>query len=301
MRQRVITGFIFAIAVIGLYVPSYFLPDLILLLALPVGIIATYELIKAFRAGGFKPCVPLIIAGEVAALSVYVISRFLHFDLQTALAFFLLLIMSICLASVILVPVVRQNEFGDPAKEGKGGVGNTFVDGAITAGVILYVAFPLFCLISTIGIAQNGWFYMVLGLFSSWISDVTAYFAGVTLGRHKIVPHISPKKTWEGCIGGVLGCAIVITLFSDLVIYRLDQPAVGMIGFTVMVFIFGMFLSVVSQLGDWLASVIKRRVGIKDYGTMFPGHGGMMDRFDSSFFTIPIGCLMTLVISVFLK
>lgn len=300
MRQRVITGFLFAIAVIGLYVPSYFLPDLILLLALPVGIIATYELIRAFRAGGFKPCVPLIIAGEVMALLVYIASRFLSFDLQTALAFYLLLIMSICLASVILVPVVRQNEFGDPAG-GKGGVGNTFVDGSITAGVILYVTFPLFCLISTIGFAQNGWFYMVLGLFSSWISDVTAYFAGVTLGRHKIVPHISPKKTWEGCIGGVLGCAIVIALFSSLVIYKLDQPAVGIVGFAVLTFIFGMFLSVVSQLGDWLASVIKRRVGIKDYGTMFPGHGGMMDRFDSSFFTIPIGCLLALVISVFLR
>ena len=301
MRQRVITGTIFAIAIIGLYVPSFFVPDLILLLAVPVGVIGTYELIKAFRAGGFKPCVPLIIAGEAIGLANYIASRILSLDLQTSMAFLMLLMLSFCLASVILVPVVRHEEFNDPSGESKGGVGNTFVDGAITAGVILYVTFPLCCLVGTIGLAPNGWYYMVLGLFSSWMSDVTAYFAGVTLGRHKIVPHISPKKTWEGCIGGVLGCAIIVTLFSDLVIYRLDTPAVGMVGFTIVTFIFGMFLSVVSQLGDWLASVIKRRVGIKDYGNLFPGHGGVMDRFDSSFFTIPIGCLLALVISVFLK
>ena len=222
MRQRVITGTIFAIAVIGLYVPSLFVPDLILLLAVPVGVIGTHELIKAFRAGGFKPCVPLIIAGDVIGIANYVASRILSLDLQTSMAFLMLLMLSFCLASVILVPVIRQEEFGDPANDDKGGVGNTFVDGAITAGVILYVTFPLCCLAGTIGLAPNGWFYMVLGLFSSWISDVTAYFAGVTLGRHKIVPHISPKKTWEGCIGGGFGCAIIVTVFADLVIYRLD-------------------------------------------------------------------------------
>ena len=299
MRQRVITGVIFAIAVAGLYIPSLFLPDLILLLALPVGIIGTYELIMAFRAGGFKPCVPLIIAGEAIGLVIYIVSRFLAFDLSRVLAFFLLLILSFCLACVILVPVVRQNEFAD-ADDGKGGVGNTFVDGSVTAGIILYIAFPLFCLISCIGFGQNGWYYMLLGMCSSWMSDVFAYFAGVTLGKHKIVPHISPKKSWEGCIGGVIGCAVIVAVYSDLVIYDLDKPAIGIVGFTVLTFI-GMFLSVVSQLGDWLASVIKRRVGIKDYGNIFPGHGGMMDRFDSTFFTIPVGCLLALTISVFLK
>lgn len=300
MRQRVITGFIFAIIVAGLYFPSLFLPDLILLFALPVGIIATYELIKAFKAGGFKPCVPLIIAGESISLVIYVVSRFLAFDLSKVLAFFLLLILSFCLACVILVPVVRQEEFADASGE-KGGVGNTFVDGTITAGIILYIAFPLFCLISCIGFAQNGWYYMLLGVVSSWMSDVFAYFAGVTLGKHKIVPHISPKKSWEGCIGGVLGCAVIVSVYSDLVIYGLDKPDIGIVGFTVLTFIFGMFLSVVSQLGDWLASVIKRRVGIKDYGNIFPGHGGMMDRFDSTFFTIPVGCLLALTISVFFR
>lgn len=301
MRQRVITGTIFAIVVAGLYIPSLFLPDLILLFAVPVAILGTYELIKAFKAGGFKPCVPLIIAGEIIGLAVYVASRFLAFDLSKVLAFFLLLILSFCFASVILVPVVRQEEFKNADIAEKGGVGNTFVDGAITAGIILYVSFPLFCLISCIGFGQNGWYYMILGVFSSWMSDVFAYFAGVTLGKHKIVPHISPKKSWEGCIGGVIGCAAVVAVYSDLVIYDLDKPAIGIFGFTVLTFVFGMFLSVVSQLGDWLASVIKRRVGIKDYGNIFPGHGGMMDRFDSTFFTIPVGCLLALTISVFLK
>ena len=138
------------------------------------------------------------------------------------------------------------------------------------------------------------WFYGIIGLFAPWVSDVFAYFSGVTLGKHKIIEHISPKKTWEGCIGGALGCAIAVMLYSIIVIYRLDGMTINPVLFCVITFITGFVISVMSQLGDWFASVIKRRCGIKDYGKILPGHGGMLDRFDSAFFTLPVGLLLAL-------
>ena len=148
-------------------------------------------------------------------------------------------------------------------------------------------------------LAENGWYYMVPALFAAWISDTMAYFSGVTLGKHKIVPHISPKKTWEGCIGGALGCALVVMLYFDIVIYNVCGIKMNLFVFSVLSFFLGFIMSVMSQLGDWLASLIKRRVGIKDYGTIFPGHGGMIDRFDSAFFTIPTGVLLAMIVVFF--
>jgi phosphatidate cytidylyltransferase len=136
---------------------------------------------------------------------------------------------------------------------------------------------------------------MLVGLVAPWISDVFAYLVGVTIGKHKIVPHISPKKTWEGCIGGALFCALGVMLYSVFVIYRVDNIGMDLTAFAVMTFIMGLLVSVMSQLGDWFASVIKRHVGIKDYGKIFPGHGGMLDRFDSTFFTMPIGLLLAII------
>ena len=148
-------------------------------------------------------------------------------------------------------------------------------------------------------LVPHGWYYMVFGLFASWISDVCAYFVGVTMGKHKIVPHISPKKTWEGCVGGAIGCALIVMLYFDFVVYPLDELKINIILFSVIMFVIGFLISCLSQIGDWLASLVKRKVGIKDYGNIFPGHGGMMDRFDSSFFTIPTGLLTALIALLF--
>ena len=83
-------------------------------------------------------------------------------------------------------------------------------------------------------------------------------------------------------------------LYFDLVVYKIDNLAINMVVFSVVTFVMGFLISVMSQIGDWLASLIKRRVGIKDYGKIFPGHGGMLDRFDSSFFTLPMGLLIAI-------
>lgn len=127
--------------------------------------------------------------------------------------------------------------------------------------------------------------YLVWMIFiSSWISDTCAYLVGVLIGKHKLVPQLSPKKTIEGSIGGILGSALVGALFGFLLL----DKTLGGNQFGVMLFVIGAIGSVISQVGDLAASAIKRNHEIKDYGSLIPGHGGIMDRFDSVIFTAPM-------------
>lgn len=283
MKQRVITGVLFTIAVLLFVVPSYWFPMFMVLFSIVVGAFSIYEMIKALKAGNFSPSSPLIVTGGILSLLLFVFSVVLKLSLTTALTTYLLLILMYCFACVIFPSIVKTD--GE----------NHLHDGLITGTTVLYITFPLFCLCAISVLVPNGWFYMIPALFSSWVSDVCAYFVGVTTGKHKIVPHISPKKTWEGCIGGAVGCAALITVYFDLVIYDMSGIKLGIVAFSIVSFVLGFIISVMSQLGDWTASIIKRRVGIKDYGNIFPGHGGMIDRFDSVFFTVPVCVFLSLI------
>lgn len=127
--------------------------------------------------------------------------------------------------------------------------------------------------------------YLVWMIFiSSWISDTCAYLVGVLFGRHKLAPVLSPKKSIEGSVGGIVGTAIVGALFG---FFLLDKTFGGH-QFGIMLFAIGAIGSVISQIGDLAASAIKRNHNIKDYGKLIPGHGGIMDRFDSVIFTAPM-------------
>ncbi len=121
-----------------------------------------------------------------------------------------------------------------------------------------------------------GLWNLVIILVAAWGSDVFAYFTGRLFGRHKLIPEVSPKKTVEGAIGGVV-CATGLALLYGFIVSRATElsPNYVVLG------ICGFVLSAVSQVGDLIASLIKRERGIKDYGNVFPGHGGIMDRFDS--------------------
>lgn len=127
--------------------------------------------------------------------------------------------------------------------------------------------------------------YLVWMIFiSSWICDTCAYFSGVTLGRHKLAPVLSPKKSIEGAVGGVLGAAVAGALFA----YVLGQIEVSFNPQIWKFALIGGVGAIISQIGDLAASAIKRNYGIKDYGKCIPGHGGVMDRFDSVIFTAPV-------------
>ncbi len=120
--------------------------------------------------------------------------------------------------------------------------------------------------------------YIWIVFIAAFATDTFAYFSGMFFGKHKLCPAISPKKTVEGSIGGIIGSVITIVIFS--LVFKLEN----VIGMAVL----GVILSVMSQVGDLTASKIKRTAGVKDYGDLMPGHGGVLDRFDSILFTTPI-------------
>ncbi len=133
-----------------------------------------------------------------------------------------------------------------------------------------------FTSLSLVRYVENGEFCFVLVFVAAWMSDSCAYIFGSLFGKHKLIPEISPKKTVEGAIGGIV-CAAAAFLLYGLIIDLFYEREVNYI----VLAIAGLVLAVVSQIGDLIASLIKREHGVKDYGTLLPGHGGIMDRFDS--------------------
>ncbi len=149
---------------------------------------------------------------------------------------------------------------------------------AITLLGFLYV--PIF--FSFIVLVNNKTYgnYLVWLIFiSAWLCDTTAYYVGKYLGKNKLCPKVSPKKTIEGSIGGIIGASLACTIFG-MVIFRLGVN-IGIIHYILI----GLICGIVCQFGDLVASSIKRYAGVKDYSNLIPGHGGILDRFDSILFS----------------
>lgn len=132
-------------------------------------------------------------------------------------------------------------------------------------------------------VIEEGLFLVALVFLCSWGCDTCAYCVGMLIGKHKMAPKLSPKKSVEGAIGGLAGAALLGTLYAFAINQWGDasaEPAV----YALICFVGGM----ISMVGDLAASAIKRNHDIKDYGTLIPGHGGILDRFDSVIFTAPV-------------
>lgn len=129
---------------------------------------------------------------------------------------------------------------------------------------------------------HHGPFIVLLPLLAAWGADTCALFAGMFFGRHKLAPVVSPKKTVEGAIGGVIGGAVLV-LLAALIMNATLKPGLPLWAAVVL----GACGAILGEIGDLSFSVIKRQTGIKDYGHIFPGHGGVLDRFDSVIFVAP--------------
>ncbi len=154
------------------------------------------------------------------------------------------------------------------------------------------IVIPLFwSALTRILLMSYGRFYILVPLILSFSADSGAYFVGVAIGKHKMAPNISPKKSWEGAAGGVLSAMLCMFLYT-LILH------IGF-GFEVRygaALLYGAIGSVTCILGDLTYSVIKRQTGIKDYGNLLPGHGGILDRFDSMSLVAPLAeCLLLLL------
>ena len=162
------------------------------------------------------------------------------------------------------------------------------------SGVITFCFYSLIHLKRMLPFAQYRYdaiYFILLILCFAWGGDTAAYFAGRAFGRHKLAPIVSPHKTVEGAVGGVLGsmaAGCVLTLVYSLLSKTYNVLSIHVLARHYMVLLgMGAVASVLGILGDLFASAVKRQAGIKDYGTIFPGHGGILDRFDSVMFIAP--------------
>lgn len=167
-----------------------------------------------------------------------------------------------------------------------------YIDLAITIFGFLYVG-VMFSFIPLISLKENGNMLLWLIFISSWMCDTSAYYVGLRIGKRKLCPNVSPKKTIEGSIGGLLGSTISCGVFG-LYLYSkgVNIPLYHY-------FIIGALSGVFSQFGDLTASSIKRIAKVKDYSNLIPGHGGVLDRFDSILFSsFIVYFYLTLIIKI---
>ena len=160
-----------------------------------------------------------------------------------------------------------------------------FKDATYTFLGIFYITYFIVFLSLVTGL-KNGKAYLGYGLAAAWGTDVYAYLAGKYFGKHHF-SKVSPKKSIEGCIGGLCGAVIMSLIFvygaTFLTTFEPIQDKLYL--YTA---VFAVVLSIVSQIGDFVASSIKRYAEVKDYGNLLPGHGGMLDRVDSVIFIAPL-------------
>lgn len=168
---------------------------------------------------------------------------------------------------------------------------NSIKDVTVTAFAFIYVG----VMISSIyTVRQEHFSFVWLPFVCAFGTDTGAYFAGRFFGKHKLAPVLSPKKTIEGSVGGIITSLLLCIIYGAVLSGKATDKTAFMLVF---VFI-GIICSILAQLGDLSASAIKRETGIKDYGKIMPGHGGVMDRFDSVIFTAPAVYIFTKLIEL---
>jgi len=247
LRTRVITGLIgLPLIIAAVYAGGYWFFGLVTL----IGLVAGWEFERMMRAGGYHPTV-------IITLTFIVLLIFDGF--QPGLRWLSLIITLILLGSIIWQ--LFRSDSTAPT-----------VDWALTLAGGLYIGWGLSHLMALRQFG-DGLAWIWVALLSTWGADSLAYFTGRTIGRTKLWPRHSPRKTWEGLIGGIVGGmvgAILAALVFDL---RLST-----------VIVIGAIIPIAGLFGDLSISMMKRQVGVKDSSNLLPGHGGVLDRLDSLLF-----------------
>lgn len=270
MKTRIISG----VAMLPLLAVVYFGGWFIWAAALAVALIGVKEFYKGFEACGAKPNYKLaylsavLLYGANAAVSMEIRPEDIYaadIDAMGIYAFD----SHITFIWVVLV-VVGSMIYGFKVNERK------LEDMTSTLLGIMYVVFFSYHIVL---IDQSPYRNLIWLVFlTAFGTDIMAYFTGMAIGKHKLCPNLSPKKSVEGAVGGVVGSTVLCGLFG----YFVEPEAL------IMCIVIGILGSVFAQMGDLSASAFKRQMGIKDYGNLIPGHGGILDRFDSVLFTAPL-------------
>lgn len=225
-------------------------------------IISLIGLMELYRIVNMNKALPGIL-GYAAGISYYVLMYLGLLKYQSMIVIFFLMLL-------LTAYVLRFPKYGTEQI-------------AIAFLGLFYVSIML-SYIYQVRMLEDGAFLVWLIFIGAWGSDTCAYCVGKLIGKHKIAPVLSPKKTLEGCIGGVIGAALIGFIYATIFQDKITDIPNAQLAFTVI----GAASSIISQIGDLAASGIKRNHDIKDYGSLIPGHGGILDRFDSIIFTAPI-------------
>lgn len=260
MKMRILSAIVgVPIIILALVFHSYF-PMCLNILASLASLICTIEVLSAKQLNkNFKVSIPCAILSVLLPL-------LLSWNFQYLLIFaFVFYFFSLL--------IIKNSEF-------------TFSDIAFILTTVLLICAGISCMIlSTMLDPVKSCYYAVLAIGVPWISDAGAYFVGVTMGKHKLCPSISPKKTIEGAVGGVvIGIigAIAISLVYDFLLFEANVS----INYLAVV-ILSAIATFTAMVGDLTFSLVKRSCNVKDYGNVIPGHGGILDRCDSIIMTAP--------------
>lgn len=259
LGTRLISAIIGAILLVAFIFASSFVFNIAVAIA---SVLVLYELFLTF---GQEKKWPLLVLGYGFA-AIILSSLFVGSNIFTAGDLTLILVLYLILLSI---SAVLWNEK------------IKFYDVAVSFFILVYSVIMLYHA-ALLRAAEHGIVLIFIPFLGAWMTDTFAYFSGICLGRHKLIPKVSPNKTVEGAIGGILGCVLMFFVYA-LIVSTLGYK-VNYILLTVLALLCG----VVAQFGDLTASLIKRECNKKDFGNLIPGHGGMLDRIDSFIFVLPI-------------
>ena len=272
MKQRVITGVLGAL--FGLAVLAFMFTPVLGIVIAAVSLLASYEIQHVAKIENkLLMIINIVLAAFMPFAYEYKLFSKLPFPTYVIAIVYVIIMMFIMLGNY------KKTKFEDVVMSMFCGVIVPYVMSTITLLRNLCLSRPdLF--------QQSHVFFIIFtALLSAWLNDTFAYFVGRKFGKHKLAPNISPKKSVEGAIGGILFCDLTAVIIG-LVFKFLVMPDAN-VNFWALILL-GVIDAPVSILGDLSFSLIKRNYGIKDYGSIFPGHGGMLDRFDSIIFTAPV-------------
>jgi len=261
LKTRVLTGAVLTVILLLVAAFSY-IPWVLSLFAACLSVLAIHELYSAVR---LTECKTLYFGSCIAAVLISFLPV-LYFDYIAAV--FLIL------AVPLYVYLMR-------------GIGKI---NAVKPWITVFTAAMItvfFKCITVIRTAEYGIYLFGASILTPVLTDIFAYFIGKRFGKHKLAPVISPKKTVEGSIGGTF-CTVLILMLSAIIPVRANALSLNLGA----AFLYLLVASLIGQFGDLAFSSIKRIACIKDYGTLLPGHGGILDRFDSFLFVLPFTCFM---------
>lgn len=254
------------------FVTMFFGGQLLLVTLFMISLLGLYELYKVMKFEN----TPLAYVGYVAAFIWYI-----NIDTKQSPLFNVnvpeLMVLSIAVVALLLVFVVKYPKYS----------ANQLFS---TIFGIFYIPVMISFIFKTRETIAFGEWLAWMVYVSSWGSDTCAYAVGRLFGKHKLAPDLSPKKSVEGSIGGIIGSALIGVIFG-LIMSNFTGKSENLI---IIFAVIGGLGSVISQIGDLAASGIKRNYGIKDYGHLIPGHGGILDRYDSIIITAPIVYFLSL-------